>query len=469
MKIDDAKITQQGTRFRCPKCAAMICIYQVERYVAMPVLPQNPPPFKEDRQQRLLQSILEELQNIRADMQATRTTPQIISSAIGDSIKEYEQFEQLFIPLSTSPEFSQKIVEKQKEIKEHEQLFILPTAPPEASQKVVEDQKEILINDIEKWFTERQILVRNTTQDQNSRELNKVAKYLGERFAQLRQCYQSIKKNCSNGNTLDMVLPLKTPQEITSSTNFCNLLKSSGLLTKYAYSRKEKTISIAISQQGDVIKFLTGGWFERYIYANVKALFAEYKAAYQGGLNYYITFPEGGNYEIDLFFLVNDYPLLIECKTGSWMECIGKYTSLGKLLAIPKNRLILVILDIPNQQTDTLSNQYEITVANQNNLLDKVREALETPFEQRVLTHALVTWEQFSKTYHEGDILEVTITTIAWMGIFVVLNCNTKIKGLIHRSNLPENYLQSFQSGHVINVKIKAIKPEKQQVEFVLS
>lgn len=76
-------------------------------------------------------------------------------------------------------------------------------------------------------------------------------------------------------------------------------------------------------------------------------------------------------------------------------------------------------------------------------------------------------WEQFLNIYQEGDILEGTIWNINSMGIFVFLHENREIKGVVHNTNLPDDFLTVFKTGERIKVKIKAIPDEKTQIELL--
>jgi len=44
---------------------------------------------------------------------------------------------------------------------------------------------------------------------------------------------------------------------------------------------------------------------------------------------------------------------------------------------------------------------------------------------------------------------------------------NQAIKGLIHKSNLPDDYITHFTVGQIIPVIIKAIRTEKCQIELL--
>ncbi len=74
----------------------------------------------------------------------------------------------------------------------------------------------------------------------------------------------------------------------------------------------------------------------------------------------------------------------------------------------------------------------------------------------------------FTKKYREGDSIVRTIASVSWMGILVLLSDNG-LKGLIHKSNLPENFTTQFSPGERISVTIKLICKEKYKIELIKS
>ncbi len=74
-------------------------------------------------------------------------------------------------------------------------------------------------------------------------------------------------------------------------------------------------------------------------------------------------------------------------------------------------------------------------------------------------------WEQFVQRYAEGDTCKGTIESIAWMGLFITL-ADSGATGLLHKSNLPEDFMTYFTVGQKISVTIKVIRAEKHQIEL---
>ncbi len=120
------------------------------------------------------------------------------------------------------------------------------------------------------------------------------------------------------------------------------------------------------------MNFLAGTWLERFVYLKVSSLLLQNRLKYSSMMNTRISFPNGEDSELDLFFVIENQPLWIECKTGIYQAHIAKYSEAKKILSVSKERAFLVVLDLPDHFLDNLSNLYDITVVNQHTLLDKV-------------------------------------------------------------------------------------------------
>ena len=75
-------------------------------------------------------------------------------------------------------------------------------------------------------------------------------------------------------------------------------------------------------------------------------------------------------------------------------------------------------------------------------------------------------WEVFANKYKNGDVLDVTVKSIADFGLFVGLEADAD--GLVHISDIAwnntEEALKSYNKGDIIKVKILDIEPEKERI-----
>lgn len=228
-----------------------------------------------------------------------------------------------------------------------------------------------------RWLAGRGITVKNHREDSSAEAIyDQLAVFLGDRFHNLLRLHEYIRRSLSTGESFRLNLASRPQEEIADSTQFCTMLNSYAFLAAYKYNRVTKTLYAAPQRVGNVINFFTGGWFERYIFLKIHTLLSVQKREFCHLVNPQITFANGDDFELDLLFLMAGEPLWIECKTGDYQAYITKYSDMRKLLSIPRHRSILVILNMEDELTRHLTQLYDITVANQNNLVPIVQNAL---------------------------------------------------------------------------------------------
>jgi len=254
------------------------------------------------------------------------------------------------------------------------QTAIEPIAESDNKIESNAEQAELAVYD---WLTAQNIAVKNY-RERNAGDtiFDQLALFLGERFANLSRLHELIRRSLSSGATFNYNLSSRSQSEIADCTQFCHMLSSYAFLSFYKYNKMTKTIYAAPQRVGKVINFFTGGWFERYVYLKIVDLLEADQLTFTCLVNPQITFADGDDFELDLLFLVENQPLWIECKTGEYAAYIPKYSEAQKLLSVPSERSVLVILDIPDNLTDNLTHLYDIVVANKRNFVEKVHEVL---------------------------------------------------------------------------------------------
>jgi len=206
---------------------------------------------------------------------------------------------------------------------------------------------------------------------------DRIALFMGSRYPSIKNFYKSIKRNLSTGKKFHFRLGDCSQQEIANSTQLGVLLYQSSFLSQYRYFKQDKVIAATTQPKGEMINFLTGEWFERYIYQEVARLLSTNQIPYDFLINSKIRFVNGDSFELDLLFLVNQDLLWIECKTKPDIsDSLARYAKHKKIMSIPENRAFVVALDIPDNQALELTQRWQITVVNQNNFLEKIIEAL---------------------------------------------------------------------------------------------
>ncbi|NJN81263.1 MAG: hypothetical protein HC802_02545 [Caldilineaceae bacterium] len=227
------------------------------------------------------------------------------------------------------------------------------------------------------WLTAKGITVRNY-HERNAADIvyDQMARFLGERFGNVSRVYEYIKRSLSTGKSFSLNLASSSQNEIADSTQFCDMLSKHAFLASYNYNKKSKTIYANPQRDGKVINFVNGGWFERYAHLSVCTLLKRQNLAYTCLFNPQISFQNGDDFELDLIFLIDNQPLWLECKTGEYAAYITKYSDVRKVLSVPKERAILILLGIEDELTINLTHLYGMTVANEHSFLEKVSVAL---------------------------------------------------------------------------------------------
>ena len=206
---------------------------------------------------------------------------------------------------------------------------------------------------------------------------DRLAFFMGSRYSSIKNFYKAIKRNLSTGKKFSFRLAECSQQDIANCTQLGDMLYRSSFLSHYRYLKTEKIITASSQIRGDMINFLTGEWFERYVYQEVSRLLSDKSLKYQDLINAKIRFANGDSFELDLLFFVNQELLWIECKTKSDIsDALTRYAKHKKILSIPENRAFVVALDMPDNQALELTQRWQITVVNQNNLIEKISQAL---------------------------------------------------------------------------------------------
>ncbi len=227
------------------------------------------------------------------------------------------------------------------------------------------DNQEVLT-----WLTNQGIVIQNYHKpDENDEIFNKLALYIGDKYSYLSYFYAQLKRSFSKDQKLAINLGSRSKEEITCTTQFCSRMSAYAFLSSYQYDKKNKMLYASPQRTGLVINFITGGWFEKFIYLSLCQLMNDYQAVYQSVLNPQIVLQDGRDFELDILFLIAEKPFWVECKTGDYQAHVRKYSGMRSVLSIPKECSLLVILGISDQLTQDLTNLHDIYVANENNFL----------------------------------------------------------------------------------------------------
>lgn len=237
------------------------------------------------------------------------------------------------------------------------------------------------------WFADRNIRVENYRQAAPDTDeiFNRHAKTLGDRYKDdddqplLAPLLKQMKWAIARNRGLQHHLKSSNQQQITTQTQFCNQLLRDSLLSSYFYNKNTKTIHGAIQDRTDVRHFFNGEWFERFICYKTEAILHALNVEYSYLMNPIIQYDNKDTFELDLFFLVNGEPILIECKTGGdFNQHLKRFESHRDRLSIAPDHAFLVILDLEDVQTQRLSKFWNFKVVNPKTYAAVLPESLTT-------------------------------------------------------------------------------------------
>jgi hypothetical protein len=168
------------------------------------------------------------------------------------------------------------------------------------------------------------------------------------------------------------------PREKSIHNQFLKKLRSCDYLSfgRVIKNKDSKDYILAAPYtRSDVQGFLDGGWFERFVYYKVVEFLNSEGVDYQYLRNLKITYQNNQNAELDLFFLIDGKPLLIECKAGQ--DCdMTQITGYRDRLQLEGSQILLVVLNIDDSEAHLRSKNWNVGVANQDSFLNFIREII---------------------------------------------------------------------------------------------
>ncbi|MEX0271215.1 hypothetical protein AB3R30_18925 [Leptolyngbyaceae cyanobacterium UHCC 1019] len=241
----------------------------------------------------------------------------------------------------------------------------------------VSEQETAKISNIIDWLKALNLSVESYKEPQQVDALfDSVAMPLGQQYSTLKTFHRQIKFNISKGGEFSFRLNEKNREDINRITSFCKLLNDRSFLP-CRYLPSQKIILAKPPTNPNMINFFTGDWFESFVYQQICKFLSGSGLEYISLRQITGTFDNGRNFELDIFFLIDNQPLWIECKAGrDYNEYLTRYTKLRKLMRIPKERAFLVIADLSSEQAVDYTSLWEITVASIDSFIELIGNAL---------------------------------------------------------------------------------------------
>ncbi|MEM1367912.1 MAG: DUF1887 family CARF protein, partial [Cyanobacteria bacterium P01_H01_bin.15] len=233
------------------------------------------------------------------------------------------------------------------------------------------------IGKIKAWFEQKEIGLEKFHQDEPALDhvADQLAAYLGDNYKTLESYLGNLKRSSTNAQTSRFSLQTYSQIEISIHNLFFKKLKDSFFLSKRYYDKDSKTLIANLRNKSNVRDFLSGGWFERYVYTKIIDYLDETGVEYEVARNLHIFYNNGDRFELDLFFLINEQPLLIECKTSkdNYDAGIDVFCRHRDRLGLSIDQCLFISLHLPSSGIELRESDSTVMVANWQTFLSRVQ------------------------------------------------------------------------------------------------
>ncbi|MEI6430113.1 MAG: hypothetical protein WCO45_17275 [Pseudanabaena sp. ELA607] len=245
--------------------------------------------------------------------------------------------------------------------------------PKEIAQQKFDENKHIetvfRVNDnreIQEFLNSKEIKIRNLPETHEHDEiLDRIAILIGVRYPLVRKFHEKVKGTMNHGEPFTLNLKNDTQEAIASICQIANFLYKIAFLEEYNYQKSPRFIlSARVNRIPQAINFFSGAWLERFIRKQIIAVITEINPEinYSFLINPQVILPNGNNFEMDLFFKVEEEIFWFEVKSGEYQKYVNKYAKIKPLLGLDKEHSYLILLEAKELSTQALSSLFDMTV-----------------------------------------------------------------------------------------------------------
>lgn len=232
---------------------------------------------------------------------------------------------------------------------------------------------------IVQWFEYKNCrAVVNESATDTSGFFDEVAIMLGDDYKLLKIVSDTIKRRLFKGYEKAYIdLTRHSEQQIETIKTFCKYLYNYTFVTRYFYDNKTKKVILNLQTATKIVNFFNGEWLEWYAMMKIATLCHNNNISFCciRNMKIYPNF-ENSHYEVDVFFLINNTPLFIECKSGEYRGFIDKYSKLRQKLFINKQSFLMLISGVQQEQINGLNAMFDITFINEAMLFNHVQHII---------------------------------------------------------------------------------------------
>jgi phage FluMu protein Com len=228
------------------------------------------------------------------------------------------------------------------------------------------------------WFNERQIELEIDHKAVDTRGFfDEVAVELGDNYDTLKHVTNQIKFAQGKSFTRTKIeLSKKSTKEAKEIVQFCKLLYEYSFVARFSHDKKENAIWLALQTANTITRFFNGVWAEWFVFMKLLSFFREIQIPVSCLRSLELKHSNEESNELDVFFLIGDMPLCIECKSGEYRHDIQKYSNLRKRLKLDNANFLLFAVDLDDDQLQGMNSMYDITFVNPNSLISHVEQLI---------------------------------------------------------------------------------------------
>jgi len=221
------------------------------------------------------------------------------------------------------------------------------------------------ISKIESFLNSKNIKIKSIAVGEKEGKLDQIATFMGSRYSSIKRFYGTIKSNMNSGSSFSLNLRDEPPQVISSTCQVAKELHGIAFLEEYRYFKAPRCLLVARpSRSPQALNFLAGNWLERYVRGTLIRLVAAHtkKISFSYVANAQVTLSNRADFEMDLFFHINDKFYWVESKTGGYQDKIRKYSGIADELGLQGSQAFIVLTDVSQDTKSSLSSLYHLSV-----------------------------------------------------------------------------------------------------------
>ncbi|MDR0996307.1 MAG: DUF1887 family protein [Zoogloeaceae bacterium] len=198
---------------------------------------------------------------------------------------------------------------------------------------------------------------------------DEIAVAIGEHLALARRVLDAIRWAGREQRPSALVhLGKNSEAEVAALRGFVKKLYDASLIAGQFYDVKKKTLLIKVQSAQNAVRFFNGEWLEWFALMRLLQTAQARQLPLSCARNLHIAFADGARFELDVFALLGDAPLVIECKSGEFRPFIEKSQTLAKKLGLDSRRFILCIAGLETEKLAPLAAMHKLVFANEETL-----------------------------------------------------------------------------------------------------